>query len=111
MEGKWLDTATSQNMPSGALEWKGIPRKAYSGMVGNRVVATVRHAAIGRQTLWMARLKGWQWVIPEGNYVTGAKDSPVKGFKTSQEAKAAIDRAFALRPTEINLPSLPNEGR
>jgi hypothetical protein len=91
-QGFWLDSGV-RNVPVGELHWSGLPRKAYAASVNGSAVASVRRQLQGG---WVARIDGWKWTVtPEmGAARLDVKDTPVKLFKTSSEARAAVEAAF-----------------
>lgn len=95
-EGHWLPTATVANTSTGAISWQGIPRRAYSVMVGAKCVGKVRYYPTHKH--WRATLEGWVWsVTPEmGAARFRLTETPVKHFKSRAEAQSAIERAWAL---------------
>lgn len=96
--GKWLDSGL-RNVPRGELTWTGVPRRAYTASVGVEVVATIRCKPFARG--WAARMPGFEWDLSgeAGNAFHkqfGISSSPVRVFKTSTEAKRAIEAAYGL---------------
>lgn len=95
-EGRWLDTATVANTPTGKIAWYSVPRRGSAAMVGARCVGKVRWLPAAKQ--WHATLEGWVWKVTDdmGAARFGLKETPVRGFKSRIEAQEAIERAWAI---------------
>lgn len=95
--GVWLDSAV-RNTPHGTLSWAGLPRRVHTAAVGRCVIATLRYNAIARQ--WSVSIPGFLWDV-SGDKGSGTqrdlniKQSPVRAFKTSKQARRAVEQAYA----------------
>lgn len=94
-EGRWLSTATTHNVPSGAIVWEGIARRGYSAMVNGRCVGKIRYYPAHRH--WRATLEGWVWIVTAemGASRFGIKENGIRHFKTRPLAQGAVERAWA----------------
>jgi hypothetical protein len=104
IEGRWLETATVENMPKGNIRWHRFPRRAAVAMVENRRVGVVRYKG-PVAGVWMATVYGWVWVVtPEMKipFMFGSKESPVKAFRSRTEAEKAIERAWKIFSRETS---------
>ena len=98
--GRWLESGL-RNVPRGNLSWVAAPRRAYTATVGKSVIATIRCKPYGRG--WSARMEGFEWDMSgeAGNTfhkIFGVTSSPVRAFKTSAQARKAIEEAYGLLP-------------
>lgn len=96
--GVWLDSAV-RNVPRGAVVWTGQPRRIYTAAVDGRYpLASVRRAL--HQPLWVVSMPGFVWDVEgeRGSTTTRAlniSSSPSRGFRTSTQAKRAVEQAYA----------------
>ena len=96
--GVWLDSGV-RNVPRGALQWHGVPRRVYTAAVaGHAPVATVRRNPYTRQ--WVVSMPGFVWDVrgERGSSTHQAlriEQSPARAFDSSRAARSAVDAAYA----------------
>jgi hypothetical protein len=77
--------------------------QVWQAFAGKTQVATIRKAAY--QKTYTLRIRGWLWTKqPEGSaaHALNIQQSPVYGFESLAQAKAAVKAALALLSSETH---------
>ena len=93
--GRWNVAALRRLAQATEMTWSGLPGRAYSLMLGNASLATVRRVRPGQ---WILRIEGYEFrVTPDmrvATIVPALAFVPVKGFAYSRAAQQAANEAL-----------------